>query len=63
MPPDEEKETQRATPVDPLSELAMQALSIHELYLTFVDGGFTADEALTLIAKVIVEGRPKSGDG
>jgi hypothetical protein len=39
---------------DPLSALRQEAVGLHEMFNTFVMGGFTESQALELIAKIIV---------
>lgn len=40
-------------PTDPLTELGQAAQQMHELYLTWIDAGFTESQALYLLAQVI----------
>jgi hypothetical protein len=40
-------------PRDPFSELTAAAMSVHELFITYVDVGFTREEALRLIIAMI----------
>lgn len=40
---------------EPLSALAEAAVSAHELFIACMQGGFTEDQALTLVAKMLAE--------
>jgi hypothetical protein len=40
-------------PNDPMSTLAEQATNMHELYLAFVESGFSPDQAMQLLASVM----------
>jgi hypothetical protein len=40
-------------PDDPMTTLGEQAHNLHELYLAFVNAGFSADQAMQLIASVM----------
>jgi len=40
----------------PLS-LAETAIAVHELFTSFVDAGFTEEQAMYLVAEVVVSGR------
>lgn len=35
------------------------AQAMHKMYKGFVDGGFTQDEALTLVVKIMMSGPPQ----
>lgn len=39
-------------PVPPLTELAAAAATLHELYLTYMEAGFTADQSFQLVLAV-----------
>lgn len=41
------------TPVEPMTELLESAVSLHELYLSYVEAGFTEQQALYLIGQVL----------
>ncbi len=43
-------------PQPPLTELAAAAVQQHELYRSWVDAGFTQDQALDLLKAVIAAG-------
>jgi hypothetical protein len=46
-------------PVEPMAPLAESAVGIHEMFESFVEGGFTREEAIQLIAEIVVrQGRP-----
>jgi len=40
-------------PPDPLSELASVAVQLHEVYLTYTRAGFTDNQALYLVGKMV----------
>lgn len=40
-------------PADPLSELAGVAVQLHEVYLTYTRAGFTEQQALYLVGKMV----------
>jgi hypothetical protein len=42
------------TPPPPLTELAAAAVQQHELYRSWVDAGFTEEQALQLLAGIIM---------
>lgn len=52
-----EKESEDKAPVDPISVLFEAAISMYELYSSFVSAGFTEAQALTLVAQTL---RPQS---
>jgi len=41
-------------PVEPMAPLAESAAGIHEMYLSLIEGGFAREEALKLVAEIIV---------
>jgi hypothetical protein len=43
-------------PQDPLTDLAAAAAQLHELFVSYVEAGFTEDQALRLIIGVITAG-------
>jgi hypothetical protein len=43
------------TPTDPISKMTESAINLHVMFTKFVEGGFTEDQALSLIAKIMVE--------
>ena len=43
-------------PVDPLTELAQAAAQLHEAFCSYVDAGFTEQQALYLIGKIMTAG-------
>lgn len=43
-------------PQPPLTELAAAAVQQHELYRSWVDAGFTEDQALDLLKTIIAAG-------
>ncbi len=42
-------------PFEPLTDLAVAAAHQHELFLAWVDAGFTPDQAMDLLVAVVVE--------
>lgn len=44
---------------EPFSELLACAISMHELYLTYQEAGFTKDEALYLVSAAVRPERSK----
>lgn len=42
-------------PEDPITALSETAASQHEMYMAWVEAGFTVDQAMALITAVIVE--------
>lgn len=47
-------------PEEPMTALIEAATGLHEWYISLLAGGFTTDEALTIISKTIAQ---PSGDG
>lgn len=47
---------------DPFTPMAAAASQMHEMFLAYVEAGFTRDEALRLIIGIITAGIPKQGD-
>lgn len=47
-------------PSSPVSALLEAAISMHELYVSFVAAGFTEAQALTLVAQTL---RPQANNG
>lgn len=47
-------------PNNPISVLLEAAISMHELYVSFVTAGFTEAQALTLVAQTL---RPQQSNG
>lgn len=45
-------------PQDPIGQLAEGAAQLHELFMSYVDAGFTRSEALQIIIGII---RPQAG--
>jgi hypothetical protein len=43
-------------PTDPMTVLSAAATQIHELYQSYVDAGFTEQQALELIKAILVAG-------
>jgi len=41
------------TPPDPMSALQEASTQIHEMYISYIDAGFTQHEALYLIGQMI----------
>jgi hypothetical protein len=41
------------TPQDPITDLAAGAAQVHELYVSYVDAGFTPDQALRLVIGIL----------
>lgn len=41
------------TPADPITPLVGDAAALHEMYLSYIAGGFTAAQALYLVAMVL----------
>jgi hypothetical protein len=41
------------SPEDPLTELAKAAAQVHELFRAYVDSGFSEQQALYLVGKLI----------
>lgn len=48
---------------DDLSPMAQEAIGYHVMFTAFCEGGFTADQALRLIANVIVESGRNQPEG
>lgn len=42
-------------PTDPVSALKEGAIQMHELYLSWVDSGFTEEQAFSLLLAVLTE--------
>lgn len=49
-------------PPDPWNSLSMAAISLHTLYENLRSGGFTEEQALTLVAKMVVAYDAKADD-
>jgi hypothetical protein len=47
-------------PVDPLTELAKAAAQLHELFRAYVDAGFSEQQALYLVGKIMLGQGPAS---
>ncbi len=43
-------------PPDPLTELAKGAVSAHEMFMAYVDAGFSRPEALQIIVGILTAG-------
>jgi hypothetical protein len=43
-------------PIDPLTELAKGAAQLHEMFMAYVEAGFTRAEALQLVQGIIAMG-------
>jgi hypothetical protein len=41
-------------PVEPMAPLTESMAAMHEMYLSFVEGGFTPEDAIKLLAEIIV---------
>ena len=48
-------------PADPLTELAKGAAQAHELFMAYVDAGFTRQEALQIVIGMITAGIATQG--
>ncbi len=48
-------------PANPFSEMAESAIAMHEIYVSYVQAGFTRSEALELIALIITRSSGDSG--
>lgn len=48
-----ENESNNDEPKNPISALLEAAISMHELYVSFVAAGFTESQALTLVAQTL----------
>jgi hypothetical protein len=48
-----EGQSQEAAPQDPVTELGAAAASLHELYVTYVQSGFTPAHAIYLCGQII----------
>lgn len=53
--------TDKHGPGDPFS-MAESAVAMHEIYISFIDAGFTEDQAMEIVKTMIVEGVRGSGD-
>lgn len=42
--------------------LAQAAVALNELYLSLVEGGFTEEQALYLVGRLLVEGKPPTDE-
>lgn len=49
-------------PEDPITELAAAAAQMHELFSAYVDAGFTEQQALYLLGRLITAGMRTPGD-
>lgn len=47
-------------PEDPITSLAEAAVSLHELFQAYVDAGFTEQQALYLVGRIITPPTPGS---
>jgi hypothetical protein len=46
-------------PDEPMTALEESASGIHEMFLSFLAGGFTREEAIQLLAEIVVrQGKP-----
>ncbi|MEV0608109.1 hypothetical protein AB0I61_17260 [Polymorphospora rubra] len=45
-----------AGPVSPITEMAAGAAATHELYLAYVEAGFTAQQAMQLMCAIVSAG-------
>ncbi|WP_327436138.1 hypothetical protein OG279_26225 [Streptomyces sp. NBC_01201] len=45
----------RITQLDPLTQMATAAVSMHELYTAWVDAGFTKAEAMELLKALLLK--------
>jgi hypothetical protein len=45
-----------------MTPLAMAAASMHELFLALMEGGFTRDDALTVVARMMAASRDPGGE-
>lgn len=43
-------------PSDPITELAQAAMQLHELFTAYVEAGFTEQQALYLVGKIMTAG-------
>lgn len=66
-PPGQQPEGQPTSlgdmPDSPLSAIGVGAAQFHELYLGFVEGGFTPAQALHLVTAVFIESMRQNGGG
>jgi hypothetical protein len=46
-----------------LSPLAMAGVALHEMFKSYIEGGFTERQALILVAEVLTAAGRASGDG
>jgi hypothetical protein len=55
----EEEDGMSDEPVEPMAPLTESAAGIHEMFVSFVEGGFSREDAIQLIAEIIVrQGKP-----
>lgn len=48
-------------PADPISELLSMTAQLHELYLSYIQGGFTESQALYLIGQQVAAASRPNG--
>lgn len=48
---------------DSWTALGVSAIALHELFMTFVEAGFTEDQALTLVSRLVLESKDSHGRG
>ena len=60
---DEYGGAQPGVPHEPPSELRYAASTLFSMYMSFVDGGFTRDEAFILVKEVLVASIAAAGGG
>lgn len=41
-------------PEDPITQLAVAAVSLHELFVAYVGAGFTENQALYLVGQIMI---------
>lgn len=51
------------TPLSPLTTVAAGAIQVHELFMSYVNAGFTRNEALQLIMLVMTSGMNNMNGG
>lgn len=50
-------------PADPVTSLAEGAAQLHELFVAYLNAGFTESQALYLLGQIIQAGIQAGGDG